>query len=69
MTGETKADPRVPDPAFAAYTVEDYDARVGRSSVIAVCECGARNLCYLWSWAGHGKRRCHGCGKWLRYLG
>jgi hypothetical protein len=31
------------------------------------CVCGHRNRFFVWSWAGHGRARCRGCGKWIRY--
>jgi hypothetical protein len=64
--GDARTRASTPEPV-ACYTREDHEPLVGRSRVIAVCDCGSRNLCYLWSWAGHGFKRCHSCGRRLPY--
>ena len=42
-------------------------AGTGRKRARVVCACGALNLVYVWSWAGHGKARCRGCNRWIIY--
>jgi hypothetical protein len=43
-------------------------ARVGRSTEVLKCCCGRTNEVFSWSFAGHGKAKCGGCGCWiLRY--
>ena len=43
-------------------------AKPGKKLGRVVCDCGVANWFYVWSWAGNGKARCCGCGKWIPYL-
>jgi hypothetical protein len=38
---------------------------MGRSIAVVLCTCGHENRFYLWSWSGHGKAKCKGCGMWI----
>lgn len=42
-------------------------SRFGKSQDVVRCSCGHQNRFYRWSWAGHGKARCKGCGAWILY--
>jgi hypothetical protein len=43
--------------------------RMGRTTDRVICgACGHGNTFYRWSWAGHGKARCAGCGRWIMYI-
>lgn len=37
-------------------------SEMGKSRGRIVCECGTTNTVYIWSWSGHGHKRCEGCG-------
>jgi hypothetical protein len=39
----------------------------GRTRADVLCTCGARNLFFVWSWAGHGMLRCRACASWISY--
>lgn len=40
----------------------DYSRGSGRGRALVRCSCGAESWAYVWSWAGHGRRCCKGCG-------
>lgn len=52
-------------PKFAKVLYRD--SRHGRTSLEVMCACGHKNQIFLWSWAGHGKAKCKGCGEWIDY--
>jgi hypothetical protein len=39
----------------------------GRTLSKVRCTCGHESMFYRWSWAGNGKARCKGCGRWILY--
>ena len=39
----------------------------GKTRHEIICSCGHRNYFYVWSWAGHGKAKCSGCKRFIRY--
>lgn len=42
---------------------------MGRTRDRVICgACSYSNLFYRWSWAGHGKAKCAGCGRWIKYV-
>jgi len=74
---EEKLDPLADDKVQAAKAAQippdqkaeiiGYRARHGRSYSLVLCACGFKNHFYAWSWAGHGKAKCAGCGCWIKY--
>lgn len=42
-------------------------SRVGRAQDRVLCTCGHENYFFRWSWAGHGRAKCKGCGSWIYY--
>lgn len=51
-----------------ATYVGQRPAANGRTKDVVECACGCVNHFSRWSWAGHGKARCLGCGAWILYM-
>ncbi len=69
MATATETRPPAITEEYAPFGVTGDYREMGRSFVRVQChKCGAITRCYLWSWAGHGFRRCEGCRRKLRYL-
>jgi len=52
-----------------AWTTLHYAAAAqgGSHVLIRHLACGGTTRVYLWSFAGHGKKRCSACSTWLHY--
>ena len=48
-------------------TILDSRPAMGKTQKLVECSCGAQKWVYVWSWAGHGKFMCPGCGRKIRY--
>jgi hypothetical protein len=52
----------------SVYAVKrEWISEVGKSIQVVDCPCGYNNHFFMWSWAGHGKAKCKGCGRWINY--
>lgn len=49
------------------YKIVDEISEVGRNRQLIECDCGARVWVFVWSWSGHGIRRCPACRSALVY--
>ena len=52
---------------MATYQIIRRSSSHGRSYCVLLCPCGARVTAFLWSWAGHGFRKCPTCQRYLMY--
>ena len=60
-------DPNATVPSGDRAKIVGGHSAVGRGRDYVLCPCGHTNRFYTWSWAGNGKGRCKGCGKWIMY--